>query len=87
VGRAQQARNLAQAYALLAANRRSLNIDGAYWYTWLTTDSTPFWSYWAGLRKILRSRSIVSKPAHAAYVRAARRYEGCRKTSMANRCG
>jgi hypothetical protein len=86
VSRAQQARNLTQAYRLLVHNRSSLRIAGAYWYSWLTTDTRPFWSYWAGLRTILRSRRIVSKPAHQAYQAAARRYQGCRKSAFANRC-
>ncbi len=87
VTRAQQAKNLTKAYSLLAANRRKLHIDGAYWYAWLTNDHTQFWSYWSGLRKILVSRKIQAKPALAAYRRAARRYEGCTKRKLATRCG
>lgn len=87
VSRAQQARNLASTYSLLAANRSRLRIAGAYWFAWLTNDRTQFWSFWSGLRKILVSRKIESKPALGAYRRIARRLEGCGKRRLANRCG
>ena len=87
VTRDQQARNLVRAYGLFAANRRRLGIEGAYWYSWLTNDRTPFWSYWSGLRRLQTARRIVSKPALAAYAKTALQFEGCRKRLMADRCG
>ncbi|HEV7363880.1 MAG TPA: hypothetical protein VGN71_05765 [Solirubrobacteraceae bacterium] len=81
-----QAQRVATALPLLAAARRRLRIASVYWYTWLSpplgsTDPVDY----AGLRRQSRG-GVVSKPALASYRSAARRLEGCAKTSVATRC-
>ena len=81
-----QARRARDAIARLAADRRRYGIAGFDWETWLSADSNPDYSFdWAGLRGMSAS-GPRSKPALATFTRAARRIEGCVKTSVADRC-
>jgi hypothetical protein len=85
---AQQARRLTQALALLADDRRRLDLTQIYWYTWVSSDtsSNRLFAY-AGLRHVNADGSIVAKPAQAAFRRAALHLEGCAKVSTATVCG
>jgi hypothetical protein len=83
---AAQAARLRKALALLSASRARLRIGHVNWYTWLSAEAGPSSFDWAGLRRVRDGRA-VSTPALAAYTRAARRLEGCRKArGDARRC-
>jgi len=82
-------RFLTNAYRLLAGNARRLGIGRVYWYTWASSYSSnagPAIFDFSGLFKWTPGSPVVARePAYAAYVRAARHWEGCVKTTMA-RC-
>jgi hypothetical protein len=84
-----QARDVAKLLPLLAANRRSLNLAGFFYYTWVTQenlDSRDDFNF-AGLLDYQGNGRITAKPALGAYRKAALRLEGCRrKGSTATRC-
>jgi hypothetical protein len=82
-----QARRLAAALRLLAANRRRLGLRRVYWYTWLTGETHPSYPFdYAGLRRVEQT-GVRSKPALSAYRRTALRLEGCAaKRGDARRC-
>ena len=82
-----QARRLAAALRLLAANRRRLGLRRVYWYTWLTRETDRVYPFdYAGLRRLGETR-VRSKPALRAYRRTALALEGCRsKRGVAGRC-
>jgi polysaccharide biosynthesis protein PslG len=82
-----QARRLAAALRLLAANRRRLRLGRVYWYTWLTREIHPSYPFdYSGLRR-LRAPGMRSKPALRAYRRTALALEGCAaKRAVATRC-
>jgi hypothetical protein len=74
-----QARRLAAGLALLARERRVLNIGRVYWYTWLSAEGSSSSSFdYSGLRR-MRSGRTVSAPSLAVFKRVARRLEGCSK--------
>ena len=74
-----QARKLRTALLALARHRRGLGVRGVFWYTWLTADDNPFYSFaWSGLRRLEES-TVVSKPAYHALRRVARRLRGARR--------
>jgi hypothetical protein len=77
---------LSQAYALLARNRhRSLvRVSRAYWYTWASKYKGDIFTY-SGLFKYRPKHRLVEKPAYRAFVRIARRLEGCTK-GRSGRC-
>jgi hypothetical protein len=82
-----QARNIATLLPQLGADRRSLGLAGFYWYTWMGAESrgAPAFDF-AGLLGY-RSGDVVTKPALAAFRRAALALEGCkRKGSLATSC-
>ena len=85
VSAAEQAALLGQALTLLAKARKRQNIGKVLWYTWLSSEAGPNPFDWSGLRR-QRGDGAVSTPALAVFRRAARRLEGCRKTSDARRC-
>jgi len=61
---AGQALRLRQAYRLYARERRRLNLQRIYWYTWATTDrDSPSSFAWSGLRRLGRDGRFVDKPA------------------------
>jgi len=74
------ARFLTEAYALLAKNRRKpgIRVARAYWYTWASAYRGDIFRY-SGLFRYRPRGKVVEKPAFRAYVRTARRLEGCRK--------
>jgi polysaccharide biosynthesis protein PslG len=74
-----QATRLAAGLALLARERRALNIGRVYWYTWLSAEGSSSSSFdYSGLRR-LRGGRIVTAPSLAVFKRVARRLEGCSK--------
>jgi hypothetical protein len=76
-----QAKHLADAYSLLAQERRRLKLRAVFWYTWLTMDqstSQPF--DYAGVNK-LRQGIVVKKPAYKAMRTTAVALEGCSSKS------
>ena len=80
-----QANRLTTAYRLLARNRRSLRLQRAYWFTWVSeTNRFRRWETRTGLRRLRRGR-LSSTPALTAYRRFAARAEGCRKAAS-GRC-
>jgi polysaccharide biosynthesis protein PslG len=83
---ADQARLLGEVLPLLARARQRQRIARVLWYTWLSSERGPSEFDWSGLRRVRRGR-VVSTPALAAFRRAARRLEGCRKARAdARRC-
>jgi len=78
---AGMALKLGQMYSAMARNRRSLRIAKVFWYTW----SSPYgrggsiFNY-AGLQRF-DYQSFAAQPALRTYQRAARRLEGCQKTT------
>jgi hypothetical protein len=79
------------AYRRLAQLRRRLNITQAYWYSWATQYNrngalTVMTFRYAGLTR-LRKGVFSRMPILGTYSRLARKYEGCRKSSDARRCG
>ena len=75
------ASKLGKMYSAMARNRRKLGIGKVFWYTW----SSPYgrggsiFNY-AGLQQF-DYQSFAAQPALGSYQRAARRLEGCRKTT------
>jgi hypothetical protein len=84
-----QARRVTQLLRMLARLRRPMGVERLYWFTWMTTDSEPNYSFdYAGLRRLRGPGPAESKPALAAYQRTARALSGCRrKVLRADRCG
>lgn len=77
VTEAEQAVKVRQAYAMLARQRKRLNIAGAYWSSWLTKDRPATYSFhYAGLRRLNRDGSVTAKPAYRAFVDVIRRIAG-----------
>jgi hypothetical protein len=61
---AGQALRLRQAYTLFARERRRLNLQRIYWYTWATTDrDSPSSFAWSGLRRAGPDGRFADKPA------------------------
>jgi Glycosyl hydrolase family 53 len=76
---AGQAAKLAQLLPMLVANRRSLGLDGFYYYTWMSTDQagsdSPF-NFSGLLTYSTRTHRISEKPAFSAFSRVVRSLEG-----------
>jgi hypothetical protein len=70
-----QARNIAALIPMLAANRRSLNLRGFDYYTWIGDQSKrhDHWQF-AGLLRLVNGQA-VAKPALAAFTNAAHAIE------------
>ena len=70
-----------RAYDALAANRKKLRIEAAYWYTWASTyDSRGDIFDFAGLVRYRDGAgSFKAREALPAYRKSARRLEGCAK--------
>lgn len=76
------AKRLLKLYTLLAGERRKLNLDKVLWYTWASGYAHPQTNFdYAGLLSGPGAKNFRAQPALAAYRRAARRQEGCAKTS------
>jgi hypothetical protein len=82
-----QAQHLADAYTLLARERKRLKLHGVFWYTWLTRDESTSYPFdYAGVNK-LRNGAVVRKPAYKAMRKTAVPLEGCSsKTVDAGSC-
>jgi hypothetical protein len=88
VTRAGQAAKVKAVFQTLAKQRKRLNVERAYWYTWISLDSStdaPF--DYAGLLTVGPNNTLQQKPAYKAFTRTALQIEGCRsKTSIATSC-
>ena len=75
------AKLVVSAYDALAANRKKLRIEGAYWYTWASTyDSKGDIFDYAGLVRYRdAAESFSPRQALPAYRKSARRLQGCAK--------
>jgi hypothetical protein len=81
---AGMARFLNDGYNGLAQQSRKLGIARVYWYTWASSyapDAGPSIFDYSGLFSWDGSDAPRQQPAYSYYVRAARHYEGCKKTS------
>jgi hypothetical protein len=85
------AKRLTAGYDVIARNRRSRDalVSRAYWYSWSTpyvpsSDVGTGIFRFAGLERF-NGGLFTRKPAYAAYVRSARKHEGCAKTAT-GRC-
>jgi hypothetical protein len=81
---AGMARKLAAGFRLIVRARRRYRVAGAYWYTWATGYTGGSIFDYAGLVRFDGSR-YVRRPAWRAYLRSARRDQGCAKDSR-GRC-
>jgi hypothetical protein len=77
---AGMANRLAAMYTVAARHRRSQRLGRVYWYTWASAYGDSDLFDYAGLNHFVDGLA-TPQPALRAYVRSARRYEGCRKTS------
>lgn len=65
---AGMARKIRKAYPLIVGARRRLNIERAYWYTWMTRETDPEYPFdYAGLRRMRPNGTVVNKPGFAAF--------------------
>jgi hypothetical protein len=80
---AGMARRLTEAYSMLARARRPLRLARVYWYTWASQYGRggSIFNY-AGLLRYA-NRAFTDQPALGAYMRSARRLEGCVKDERA----
>jgi hypothetical protein len=74
------AKFLTGSYAGVANTRRrlSVGVSRVYWYTWASTYCCDIFRY-TGLLAYNNKDSVAARPAYTAYVRSARRAEGCTK--------
>ena len=84
---AGQARNIAQAMRLLAANRARLHLAGFYYYNWASYDQPNVSAFdFSGLFQF-HSGEFRAKPAYDAFRTSALALEGCRaKAGTASDC-
>jgi hypothetical protein len=83
---AGQARRLEEALLALARERVRLRIRRVFWYTWMSLDRDPGYSFdWAGVRR-LESTRVATKPAYHSLRRVARALEGCGARPAPQRC-
>ena len=74
---AGQARNIGKLLALLAQKRRSLRLQGFYYYTWVSVERHNGLAFdYAGLLKVVGGQ-LIPKPALRAFAHAALAIEGC----------
>lgn len=87
VSEKQQAARVRDVLPALARARGRLGIKRIYWFTWMGVERGDYLFDYAGLRRLEGDR-VESKPALAAYRRAALALERCkRKSGRADRCG
>lgn len=84
-GARRQSTLVADSFARLAALRRRLRIESAYWYMWSSPDSGHNLFQYTGLRR-QGPHGMTSKPAMAALRRVALELEGCDAKARADRC-
>jgi hypothetical protein len=76
-----QAKQLANAYELVAKDRKRLKLRAVYWYTWISRDRSKVDPFdYAGVLKV-RSGEPVKKPAYKALRKGALALEGCASKS------
>jgi hypothetical protein len=86
VSEKQQAARLRDVLPAFARARGRLGIRRVYWFTWMGIERGDYLFDYAGLRRLEGDR-IESKPALAAYRRAALALQRCkRKSDRADRC-
>jgi polysaccharide biosynthesis protein PslG len=85
---AGQARNISELLPMLGANRRRLRLQSFYYYTWISVEIYGAQDFaFAGLLGQTSYGRVFTKPALAAFSRAALALEHCkRKSSNARRC-
>jgi len=81
---------LKSGYKRLVAERRRLGIRQAYWYTWASQydrggPASVMSFRYAGLTRV-RGGVFSPMPILRTYAKMAAKYEGCRKTTNAQRC-
>ena len=77
---AGMAARLTAAYTLAARHRRAMRLGGVYWYTWASSYRRGSIFNFAGLGSS-DGAGFARKPAWRAYLRVARRQQGCAKDS------
>jgi len=77
---AGMARRVTSVYRLMASQRRRLRVQKVFWYTWASEYKDDGLFDFGGLG-VFRDGRYTPKPALRAFVRSARRYERCVKTS------
>jgi polysaccharide biosynthesis protein PslG len=76
-----QAKQIANAYELVARERKRLKLSAVYWYTWISRDRSDIDTFdYAGVMKV-RKGEAVKKPAYGALRRTALALEGCASKS------
>ncbi|MEA2387364.1 MAG: polysaccharide biosynthesis protein PslG [Thermoleophilaceae bacterium] len=76
-----QAKQLANAYELVARARKRLKLRAVYWYTWISRDRSEVDPFdYAGVMKV-RNGDPVKKPAYRALRKLALPLEGCASKS------
>jgi hypothetical protein len=76
-----QAKQLANAYELVARARKRLKLRAVYWYTWISRDRSEVDPFdYAGVMKV-RNDEPVKKPAYRALRKLALPLEGCASKS------
>jgi hypothetical protein len=88
---AGQAKNVAKAMRMLAANRGRLGIAAFYHYTWIGNETLPAAGIdqfdFAGLLRFVNGKGLFVKPALSTFTQAALSIEGCRsKGPLATNC-
>jgi Glycosyl hydrolase catalytic core len=78
-----QARFLRKSFAALRRARRrpSTRVERVYWYTWASEYRGDQIFRWAGMLKYKGGDRVVKRRSYRAFVRTARRLQGCRKTA------
>jgi hypothetical protein len=75
---AGQARDISQLLPMLGRDRRSLRLQGFYWYTWVSVEQPNGLAFdYSGLLKVINGDQLVEKPALKAFTRAALGLERC----------
>lgn len=84
----QQAKNLTNAFKLLASKRKALRLSQVYWFTWLTYDKSRHNHFdYAGVVTLKKHNKIKRKRAFYALGDIALRLEGCSaKADVADAC-
>ena len=76
-----QAKQLANAYELVAKERKRLKLNAVYWYTWISDDRSEVDTFdYAGVMKV-RDKEPRKKPAYRALRKTALPLEGCSSKS------
>ena len=76
------AKFLSDSFASVARTRRSrsVGVSRVYWYTWASVYCCEIFRY-TGLLAYDNKSAVKARPAHRAYIRSARRAQGCVKNS------